>query len=74
MDSRLPEPGHDAHRGGIAVPPPRGILASLRPLPTPTEEDLARLMRIAQLVDELADTEDSYDGLPPFEPMRPRHT
>jgi hypothetical protein len=73
VDSHPHEPGHDAHGGSYAVPPPRGILASLRPLPTPTDEDLARLTRIGQLVDELAGTEDSYEGAPLFETMRPRY-
>jgi hypothetical protein len=64
------EPGHDAH-GIPAVP--RGVLASNRPLPTPSDEDVSRLVRIGRLVDELTGMGDSYDDLPPFEPMRPHH-
>ena len=73
MDSRPLEPGHDAHGASFTDPPARGVLATLRPLPTPTDDDLMRLVRIGQLADELANMDDSYDDVPLFEAMHRRH-
>lgn len=47
---------------GVTIPaPPRGILASNRPLVTPPDEVLARVSRIARKVAELAAMDDSID-------------
>ena len=47
------------------LPPPRGVLASNRPLVTPPEEALERLSRIATKYAELEGFDDSVDELPP---------